>query len=69
MVEEYYGPDNIISRDSLYTIVKISFPLDEWVYSHILGYGEMLEILEPAHLREKIAEKINKMHKFYSNLT
>lgn len=33
---------------------------DEWIYSLILSYGCLVEVLEPEHLRSKIRERLIK---------
>lgn len=46
-------------------IIKFSFPLDEWIYSMILGFGSEVEVLEPLTLRESIKNKIKDMNNIY----
>ena len=42
-------------------IVTVTWPEDEWVYGFILSFGEYIEVLKPAHVRETISEKLRKM--------
>jgi predicted DNA-binding transcriptional regulator YafY len=42
-------------------IVKVSWPEDEWVYGTILSFGEYIEVLEPAHIREIVCDKARKI--------
>jgi predicted DNA-binding transcriptional regulator YafY len=37
----------------------ISFPKGEWVYGYILSFGHLVEVLEPADLREEIKERLH----------
>lgn len=46
-------------------IVNVSWPEDDWLYGLILSYGEHIEIIEPAHARALIREKIEKVYKKY----
>jgi len=46
-------------------IVTTYWPEDEWVYGTILSYGEYIEVLEPAHIREVIKTRIGKTAKRY----
>ena len=64
-IEDQFDEDQYTFTDEGDIIVKISFPEDEWVYSYILGYGEHVEVLEPAHIRKKIAKKAKKIHEIY----
>lgn len=62
---EDFSPDNISeNEDGSYT-VKAVMPDDEWGYSYILTYGDYAEVLEPEHIREYIAKKLNAAAKKY----
>jgi len=39
---------------------------DDWVYNTILSYGEHIEVLEPAYIREIVKEKAQKIIKKHS---
>ena len=41
--------------------VSVCWPEDNWVYGTILSFGEYIEVLEPAHVREIIREKAKKI--------
>lgn len=45
--------------------VRMSYPLDEWVYSLILSFGPSARVLEPLEIREEIKKRINQMKKNY----
>ena len=46
-------------------IVTVTWPEDEWVYGFIMSFGDFCEVLEPAHVREIVREKLTKMAKMY----
>jgi len=46
-------------------IASASFLEDDWVYGFLLSFGEHVEVLEPKHVREIIAEKAEKIAKKY----
>lgn len=46
-------------------IVRVSYPLDEWVYSLILSFGASAKVLEPVEIREEIEKRIADMQKRY----
>ena len=46
-------------------LVRASFPPGAWTASLILSYGEHAQVISPAALRNRIAEKIRKMHSLY----
>jgi predicted DNA-binding transcriptional regulator YafY len=63
-VDEFFSADCVTEEgDSL--IVRVSFPEDEWVRAMILGYGDMVEVLEPPGLRARIAEMAAGMDRIY----
>ncbi|MCL1995850.1 MAG: YafY family transcriptional regulator [Defluviitaleaceae bacterium] len=38
-------------------IVSVTWPEDEWLYGFILSFGEHVEVLEPAHIKDIIKAK------------
>lgn len=46
-------------------IVRVAYPLDEWVYSLILSFGASAKVLEPLEIREEIINRIDEMKKIY----
>jgi len=67
-VEEYFNPENITYQDDGRLIVEVDWPEDEWVYGHILSYGEQVEVLEPKEIREKIRKRVAKLYEVYHNM-
>ena len=50
--------DEMIVRNSDGTCtVEVQFPEDEWVYGYLLSFGSYVEILEPQHIRDIIADR------------
>ena len=47
-------------------IVSLCWPEDAWVYGTILSFGEYIEVLEPARIREIIRDKAKKIVEQYS---
>lgn len=46
-------------------MVRVAYPLDEWVYGLILSFGTSAKVLEPPEIREEIRRRITEMEKFY----
>ncbi|MCK5130028.1 MAG: WYL domain-containing protein, partial [Clostridiales bacterium] len=42
-----------------------TFPMDEWVYSHILSYGDNVEVLEPLYMKEEIQKRLKNILRVY----
>ncbi|AIY84551.1 deoR-like helix-turn-helix domain protein [Clostridium baratii str. Sullivan] len=47
------------------TILTVSLPIDEWLYSFILGFGNEAEVIKPLYLRETIKKRIESMYFLY----
>jgi predicted DNA-binding transcriptional regulator YafY len=50
--------------DGTYT-VELYFPEGEWIYSYILSFGTMVKVIEPAHVRDTIKARAEKILGFY----
>jgi len=48
-------------------LVRVAYPLDEWVYSLILSFGASAKVLEPVEIREEIEKRIADMQKIYES--
>lgn len=47
-------------------IVRVAYPLDEWVYGLILSFGASAKVLEPLEIRQEIKKRIADMQKNYT---
>lgn len=60
--------DSIIIRNQDGTCsVSVTFPEDEWVYGYLLSFGHYVEVLEPKHIRNIIAERMKKALEYYAS--
>lgn len=57
--------DFIKNGDGSFT-VKGEYPENDWLYGYILSFGETAEVIEPAHIKEIIKNKIKKLSEIYS---
>jgi predicted DNA-binding transcriptional regulator YafY len=57
--------DTISKNDDGSYIVTVTYPEDEWVYGYIMSFGCHVEVLEPEHVREIIADRTRKVLQFY----
>jgi len=64
-VEDYFESQLISYEKDGYMIVKISFPIDEWVYSTILSFTDQVEVLKPVEVREELKRKVHSISKLY----
>lgn len=63
--EEWFGIEALCPVDDGSWLVKKAYPEDEWLYRFILGLGHHVEVLEPPHLREIIADRAEQVAKKY----
>lgn len=69
-VMENYPQEQIQQLPSGDFRVTVTWPLDQWVVSHLLSYGSELEVLSPDSLREAVTEELRKMTEIYQpNMT
>jgi len=64
LYDDYDDAELVENPDGTYE-VSITLPEDDWVYGHILSFGNNVEVLEPPHVRDIIREKIEKAVKYY----
>lgn len=47
-------------------LVRVAYPLDEWVYGLILSFGASAKVLEPLEIQQEIKKRISDMQKNYA---
>lgn len=51
---DYYEENEITREDTGKYLVTVQFPYGQWIYSHILSYGQDVEVLEPNFVKDDI---------------
>lgn len=69
LLYDWYKDEEIAKQEDGTYIVNTAFPMDEWVYSHILSYGDSVEVLEPQFLRNEIEKRLKNILNTYHNMT
>ena len=64
-VEDYFRNDKIDTTDDGSLRVKVRLLEDDWLHGMILSYGDRIEVLEPASLRQTILKKSQTILKKY----
>jgi len=59
--KDFFLEENITEYTGEHFIVSVNFPIDNWVKSLILSFGEMVEVIEPAFLRKEIKAAAQKI--------
>jgi predicted DNA-binding transcriptional regulator YafY len=62
---DYYNENQILQEPDGSYLVTAEFPYDEWVYSHILSYGDSVEVIEPEYVVEEVKKRLKNMFKKY----
>lgn len=55
-----YDESRITREDEGTYRVEVDFPLTDWVYGHLLSFGPEVEVMEPACIREALAEQLRR---------
>lgn len=66
-VYDRFGESDIEILEDGNFLVRVAYPLDEWVYSLILSFGASAKVLEPLEIREEIKQRIIQMGKNYDS--
>lgn len=64
-VYDEFDEAEITDMDTTF-LVKVEFPLSDWVYGYILSFGEHMKVLEPSFVKREIIERLNKSINNYS---
>ncbi|MEQ8176303.1 MAG: YafY family protein [Syntrophomonadaceae bacterium] len=62
--DEFPEKDIRLSQDGSF-LIEIALPEDEWICGYILSFGPYAQVLEPVHLRDKIAQRLRETSKHY----
>ncbi|GAA0336848.1 YafY family protein [Oceanobacillus oncorhynchi subsp. oncorhynchi] len=65
LAEDWFNAEELVPTEDGAWLVKKAYPEDEWLYSFILSFGPHVEVLEPVHLRDVIAERAVQIAKIY----
>jgi len=66
VVEEYFGADMIEPGDGK-IMVKICLPENNWTYGWLLSFGNTVEVINPTHIRNILADIAAEIYKKYSS--
>lgn len=64
-IPDFFDVRKAVVDELGYITFNISFPIDEWLLSILLGFGSGVEILEPESLRNEMRERVKKMQVLY----
>jgi predicted DNA-binding transcriptional regulator YafY len=67
-VLDMFAPERIHENEDGTMDVRCVFLEDEWVYGTLLSFGGDVEVLEPADMRRRIAERIRQAARHYQDV-
>lgn len=68
IIMEWLGKDVVKQADGS-IMVKTSFPENNWLYGFLLSFGTSVEVINPPHIRNKLAEIAQQIFFKYSSKT
>jgi len=64
VVDDYFFDADIVEEDGSLT-VNAKVPEGDWIYGMVLAYGENIELVSPAQIREKLQTKLKLISQIY----
>jgi predicted DNA-binding transcriptional regulator YafY len=64
---DYFDDSFIAKNDDGSFTLEVTLPAGEWIYSYILSFGSFVEVIEPEHIRQTIAERLKQALEFYES--
>jgi len=64
LVDEWFDADHVEEQGDC-LIVEQTFPEDDWLYGFILSFGDLVEVLEPQQMRNRLRETALQIAKIY----
>lgn len=65
LIYDSFDPQSITRQEDGYLHVKTWYPEDHWAYGHLLSFGNMIEVLSPKRVREKLHRLAKKTADLY----
>lgn len=64
-VEEWLGVENVYQKTDGTYAASCKLPLDEWLISKIMGYGDKILVTSPDALKKEISKRAKKLYERY----
>lgn len=65
-VYDEFDKSQVRKRENGDLIVSVEMPEDEWLIGYLLSFGTQVDIIEPAYLKEIVAEQAKKIYEKYT---
>lgn len=64
-LEDYFSEKDIMYMED-HILVQTRYPDDPWLYQFLMSFGKSVEVLEPAHVRERLRDEAQSILRMYS---
>ena len=64
LYDEYAAESILRNQDGSYT-VRVTFPEDEWVYGHLLSFGDAVRVVAPERIGQELCVRARKVLRQY----
>lgn len=64
VVDEFKAEEIVKQADGSFRIAS-EMPDGEWLFQYLLSYGELLEVIEPAYIRQEMRRRVTEMFQNY----
>ena len=66
-VYDEFDKTSVSKRENGDLIVSVEMPEDEWLIGYLLSFGTQVDIIEPAYLKEIVAQQAKKIYEKYKS--
>ena len=64
-IQDYFLQEQIEQKEDGSYLVRVNYPEDDWLYGFILSFGDMVEVINPPHIRKIIKQKASRIIEKY----
>ena len=65
-VYDEFDKTRVSKKENGDLIVSVEIPEDEWLIGYLLSFGTQVDIIEPAYLKDIVAEQAKKIYEKYT---
>ena len=64
-VYDEFDKTRVSKKENGDLVVSVEIPEDEWLIGYLLSFGTQVDIIEPAYLKDIVAEQAQKIYEKY----
>ena len=66
LMEDWYGAENVSLTGDGHILIRAQMLEDEWLYGWILSFGPRVQVTDPPHIREIVAQRVLELNGLYN---